>query len=384
MKPTTRAALVLGLILALAPASAWAVDGTITGLSFNPATGTANQDVTITVQGTEKCKKLNINFGDNSPVVTLDNPDFENNNTDDNSTTHAYSSDGSYTVTATAVEQCNGSAQSTFTVGAGGGTMGGIKPGLAEKFCAILDNCPKMQIGPAAGVAMKFLPKIESIFPFSVIEPGGAVIIGGKGFGSTPGELHLFLKTDNRDVKLKINEWGDGGIGAKIPSATLGVVDQQGEFYVKTAGGMESNRYGPVSFTAKRGIRVLPRSRVEVGFFGCGTAADCDACLGWRDPDDGDCFSGASDQGTVSGYHWQSCGLVGNDVDTDTYNLKSPLKNGWVLHDAIIYNFVDPGEGNATASVTSSQIKVNWSISPCDGIMYYATVIVRGPLGTEF
>ncbi|MDP3938786.1 MAG: hypothetical protein Q8R92_11735, partial [Deltaproteobacteria bacterium] len=191
MKTLLGAILAIGLLLTVAPRGAWAVDGTITALSFSPATGTPNQNVTITVQGTLKCKKLNVNFGDNSPVVTLDNADFENNNQADNSATHVYTSAGSYTVTATAVEQCTGAAQKIFTVTAGGAGTGMIQPGLAENLCKILDNCPKFQIGKAMGQTLMVFPRIEALFPFSVPEPGGDILVFGKNFGNAPGELHL-------------------------------------------------------------------------------------------------------------------------------------------------------------------------------------------------
>ncbi|MFQ5457884.1 MAG: PKD domain-containing protein [Myxococcota bacterium] len=384
MKPLRWMPLIAGMLLILAPGSAEAVDGTITGLSFSPDPADVNQDVTITVQGTQKCKKVGISFGDNTPDVVIDNPDFDNNNTGDDSVTHAYASAGNYVVTASAVDQCNGSAQKTLTVGSSGG--GGIKPGLLgskDLLCAILDNCGKMMIVKDPHKLFMLPPHLESIMIFSVFEPGGAVIVSGERFGATKGELHLYLKTDNKDLKLTVNEWADGAIGATIPYATYGVVDQPAEFYVKKADGTESNRKGPVSFTARRALKNLPRSDVKLAFFGCGNASDCDLCMGGGVDEDDWCFASISPNGTVSGYHSQNCGLVGNDVDTDTYSLKASLKNGWVLHQANIHNQVAPGEGTASASLTSNQIKVKWSISPCDGILYYVNVVLRGPIGTD-
>ncbi len=391
MKPLRLIPLIAGLLLALVPGGAEAVDGSITGLSFSPDPGVPNQEVTITVQGTEKCKKVGINFGDNTPAVVIDNPDFENNSTNDDSVTHTYANAGDYVVTASAVEQCNDSAQKTLQVGSVGGGNGGgggtIKPGILSKdlLCAILGNCGKIQIISKDAYKIHVMkPILQEIHPSSVIEPTGDVIVFGKHFGSTKGELHLYLKNDKRDIKLTVGIWGTGGIGATIPWGTFGVVDQPGEFYVKKANGAESNRIGPVNFTARRVLKPLPRSDVKLGFFGCGNASDCDACVGGGDPDDS-CFvsNEISSQGTVAGYHYQNCGLIGNDVDHDTYLLKAPLKNGWVLDKAYIHNTVDPGEGSASASLTSNGIKVNWSISPCDGIMYYVTVAIKGPTGTD-
>ena len=389
MKALRLLPLIASVILVLAPFDAQAVDGTITGLTLNPNPANANQNVDITVTGTQKCKKVSVDFGDNTPPEILNNPDFENNNTADDTVTHTYGGDGNYLVVASPVEQCSGGAQKSLTVGAGGGNGGGtIKPGILgskDLLCKILDNCPGVKLSPGiAKIAASMFPKLEGIFPFSVIEPSGDVIVTGKSFGSTKGELHLYLKTDNRDIKLTVDTWGPSGIGARIPWGTFGVVDQQGEFYVKTAAGFKSNRKGPVSFTARRAVKPLPRSDVKLGFLGCGNKADCNYCKAsnwWLNNDS--CFVGGSSQGTVTGYHWQHCGLIGNDVDNDTFVLKAPLKNGWVLDKAYIHTTVDPGEGSASASLTSNGVKVNWSISPCDGIGYYVTVVIKGPTGID-
>ena len=221
MKPLRLMPLIAGLLLALVPVGAAAQDGTVQDLSFNPDPSTEGQNVVITVLGSGKCKKISVNFGDISPPVELDNLDFDDSDISDNSLTHAYAAAGTYAATAAPVQQCQGGAQKSLTVGA----STAAKPGLDTKgyLCDILDNCGRPQAAMEKNhnlVAMP--PYIGGIIPFSVIEPGGDVIVTGQNFGRTKGELHLYLKTDKRDLKLTVDTWANQGIGARIPYATAG------------------------------------------------------------------------------------------------------------------------------------------------------------------
>lgn len=368
------------LLLALAPIDAQAVDGTITGLTADPSPADVNQDVVIRVLGTQKCKKVSVDFGDNSPPAILNNPDFENNNLDEDSVTHAYSNDGNYKIVASAVDQCSGGAQTSLTVGAGGGTASGLTGKFDEILCVILDNCPTLKKGV---YVMLLLPHIEALFPFSVVEPGGNVIVLGNHFGDTQGELHMVLKTDNKDVKLEVKDWSDGHVGGKIPITTSGVVDQKAEFYVKKSSGSESNRHGDASFTARRKLEVLPRS--DVALDQCGFDSNCDRCLTTYDTSDldSDCqITSPRPTGTVTGFHKRDIATVGNAKGIDTYKLKAPLKNGWKLDHVVLDWWPDPGEKSATPSLTASQIKLDWWVSPHDSFWYDLYVMIKGPAGT--
>ncbi len=380
-------ALCAALLVLLAPAGAHAQDGTIQDVSFSPDPGTEGQSVVITVLGSGKCKKVSINFGDISSPVVLDNLDFDNSSTDDNSITHVYADAGAYTVTAAPVQQCDpaSGAQKSLTVGA----YGGVKAGVArpkDLLCVILENCGRARAGVKEDRKLVALPPyLRGIIPFSVIEPGGDVIVTGQNFGKTKGELHLYLKTDKKDLKLTVDVWDNGGIGAKIPYATYGVVDQPAEFYVKTAAGTESNRSGPVSFTARRGVQLLPRS--DVKYNDCSCEASCNNCVAsnTRSNCPHDCFSHTKTDGALSGFHYSSCG-IGSDSDHDTYDITANFKNGWALDHATIHNTVDPGEGSASVSLNKSakRVKVDWSVTQCDGLTYKVNVIIKGPIGTDY
>ncbi len=394
MRTTWFVALGAALLLVLVPDDAGAVDGTITGVKANPNPADVNQDVVITVLGTQKCKKVSIDFGDNTPPGILNNPDFENNDVDEDSVIHPYTADNIYVVYVTAVEQCSGSAQMTVTVGTGGGNGGGNggNGGTDDKIpakwkgqdplCGMLANCqPGASMRPEDYRVQ--LPHLEALFPFSVIEPGGDVIVLGQQFGKTQGELHMFLKTDQKDVKLQIKEWSDGHVGGTIPVFTIGVLDQKAEFYVKSSNGLESNHHGDAGFTAKRGIEILPRSDVSV--VQCGFDANCDRCLTTTDPEEIGCYGGTSRKtGTISALHARDFLTVGNAEGTDTYKPKASLKNGWELHNTILEWGNQPagGEKSASVSFTSSQIKVDWWVSPHDTLWYDVYVMIKGPMGT--
>ena len=394
MRTTWFAALGAALLLVMSPFDAGAVDGTITGVTATPNPAAVNQDVLITVLGTQKCKKVSIDFGDNTPPGILNNPDFENNDVAEDSVTHQYTADNIYVVYVTAVEQCSGSAQMNVTVGAGsgggngndggngGGAAGGFPGQIGKILCIILDNCPPDLKARPSIFTVRLSPHLEALFPFSVIEPGGDVIVLGKRFGNTQGELHMVLKTDQKDVKLQVKEWSDGHVAGTIPIATVGVLDQKAEFYVKSSTGSESNRYGDAAFTARRGLNVLPRSDVSV--VQCGFDANCDRCLTTTDPDETGCHGGFLRQtGTISALHARDFLTVGNAEGTDTYKPKAPLKNGWKLQNTIMVWSNEPGEEFASVSFTPSQIKVGWWVSPHDTLWYDVYVMIEGPMGTS-
>ena len=69
---------------------------------------------------------------------------------------------------------------------------------------------------------------------------------------------------------------------------------------------------------------------------------------------------------------------------TDTYKLKTPLKNGWQLENALLgETYTTSGGKFASASVTPSQIKVDLWVSFGEWLWYDVYVIIEGPMGTS-
>jgi len=91
---------------------------------------------------------------------------------------------------------------------------------------------------------VQFLPLIISIFPFSVIKPGGGVIVQGVNFQSQPGRLLLNLNVSGMQLDLTNLQWGDSFAAGTIPMIT-GVPDQPGFLQVVTHDGKETS--GPWS-----------------------------------------------------------------------------------------------------------------------------------------
>ncbi len=106
------------------------------------------------------------------------------------SVTHDYAAVGTYTVTAAPVQQCQGGAQKSLTVGADTRPKAGLD--TSGYLCEILKNCGRPQAALQGDQKLTALPPyLGGIFPFSVFEPGGDVIVTGQNFGNTAGELHL-------------------------------------------------------------------------------------------------------------------------------------------------------------------------------------------------
>jgi hypothetical protein len=159
--------------------------------------------------------------------------------------------------------------------------------------------------------AIEFPPQITAVFLFSIIRPGGGVIIQGEHFQGQPGQFLLLLSASGTQLELTNLQWGDTFAGGIIPPIT-GVPDQPAFLQIITQDGKASNQW-PVQFTASREVALLP-----------GTALTPVAC-----GSDGYCYVGsATDPFTVAGGHAMGVGLYSGS-GTDVYNCT--LQNGWVF-----------------------------------------------------
>ena len=218
---------------------------------------------------------------------------------------------------------------------------------------------------------IEFPPVITSVFLFSVIQPGGGVIIQGQNFQAQPGKFLLLLPVSGTQVELTGLQWGDTFAAGVIPPIT-GVPDQAAFLQVVTQDGKVSNQW-PVQFKATRIVVRLP-----------GTALTPVACgSGGSDF----CYIGSdSDSFTVAGGHAMSFGLY-SASGTDVYN--SSLKNGWVFdhYQWGTQNGIQGGPfGQAPDPVGQADVTlaISWFFDVFGSANYDISLFVVGPVGVPF
>ena len=356
----------LALLSAPLPAAA---QGTITGLALTPPSPGENVSFTVTVQGTGKCKTIDVDFGDNSPAATLDNPNLgtsENNTTDP----HAYAPAGSYTITATAVEQCTGQASQTVNVQTAGAPED--DEGMAQVLCKITDSCAGAgtAMGPAQGKSMTYLrPSIEAMFP-GPITPGADVLILGGGFGEGKPEATLKLVDANLTATLSVFDHSDGFVAATVPADLTNLVDQPADIFIKRAGDGALSAARRVTFTAAREVRPLPAGDPALKLVTCDDDANVNSC-----------YLSADYGHAIHAGHANCWGCVGDDAGTDKYSVN--LKNGWVIDEMF---FTELSEGTAKEpgfplDASSAMLAVPWKVSPNSTVIYDIDFAIRGPKG---
>jgi len=337
----------------LAPLTAAAAPGTITGLTPAPSPATVGSPVTITIAGTGTCDSLDLDFGDGTPHATL-------SGTFPSSTTHTYKTSGTLSLTAKGVSKCTGKASASLTV---------------KSSVAILCDFPILVSAEFAG------PKITSIFPFSLIRPGGGAIINGYGFGSSPGEFRLVGDFPGGYLKLEIspgNVWKDKVVSGSIPKGITGVKDQPATLQIVRADKKVSNAW-PVTFTAAREIRMFPAAEVKEFF--CSEGSDGD-----------DCQRPWSPQPTFNGHHHSSGILPAWDSGTDWFKIPE-LKNQWVIDSVEEWchykiNATLLGPVGVTEGATSATVQEKWVLThgafSWSQAFYCLGVYITGPIGTSY
>ncbi len=247
--------------------------------------------------------------------------------------------------------------------------------------------CQQTNCTPPAIVRIP--PKIESVFVFSNITPGGALILTGSAFGSARGSLTLKLREFNGNAKsesLGVDEWGNTYVGATITPHLTKVKDQQAKLQLKTAAGQLSNEF-PVNFRAAREVRLLPPLDHALQPRTCGSDSSFDMCNGFR-PDNDDIPSGSGTGPPLSPI-WArhcNCAVCGDSSGTDVYEVW--LYNGWVL-DTMDWHAItsdpDPYEARVwKPSFPEGQSywkpNIKWRITDGDGVSYTIQLHLRGPI----
>jgi hypothetical protein len=219
--------------------------------------------------------------------------------------------------------------------------------------------------------AIEFPPVITAIFPFSVIQPGGGVIIQGNHFQNQPGQFVLHLTQSGMQLELTNLQWGDTFSAGTIP-LIAGVPDQPAFLQIITKDGKVSNQW-PVQFTATRTVILLPGSALTP--VACGSGGD-DFCY----------IGSSSDPFTVAGGHAMSVGFY-SASGTDVYNCS--LKNGWVF-DHYQWGAEDGIQGGpfglAPDPVGQSDftLAISWFFDVFGSSSYDISLFIIGPTGVPF
>jgi hypothetical protein len=219
--------------------------------------------------------------------------------------------------------------------------------------------------------AIEFPPLITSVFLFSVIKPGGGVIIQGEHFQSQPGQFQLLLSTSGQTLDLTNLQWGDSFAAGVIPMIT-GVPDQPALLQVVTQDGKVSNQW-PVQFTASREVVLLAGSALTP--VACGSGGD-DFCY----------IGSSTDPFTVAGGHAMSLGFY-SASGTDVYNCT--LKNGWEF-DHYRWGTQDGIQGGPFGQApdpigqTEFTLAISWFFDVFGSANYDISLFVVGPAGMPF
>lgn len=230
------------------------------------------------------------------------------------------------------------------------------------------------KIVPASAVVPCPAPKVESVFPFSDITPGGSVLVKGCGFGNAPGQFVLVLSQTGAEVPLGNLQWSPTGVAGTIPAdhpVLKTAPAQPAILKVKQPIGTGTSDF--VGYRAGHEIRELPFSRVARNV---STESDDDRCYDWGGGPTGICthYTGPWDP-------------AGGDTGTDYFTVS--LKNGWTLHSWVLTR----GAGSTNWFMTSHKDEgksvakndVSWLIFCGDGChcWYYLDVYVEGEIGTS-
>ncbi len=349
----------------LAPFRAQAA-GVITGLAASANPVAVNTDVTFTVKGTSGgCGEVILDYGDGQ-TYTLASVSFQNN-TNTTSPPHRYGIARTYVVKANPGKGCTGSAVLSLVVTGSGGSGGGV---------TAIPRAARTEVrGPIAEMFSD--PLIETVFPLSVISPGGGVIVQGLSFGKEPGKLLLRLHHEASLTSLGGLTWSSRTVSGTIDPNITGVPDQPAYLHVIRADGKRSNEV-PVTFTARHEVQLLPSSDVQVT---CSRNADmsneCFPPDGW--PFDGTFFAYHSSYTCV----FDLCGDLEHGADV----VRVHLLNGWVYHShgrrntkGKVHPTVCPREGADFACTT------NWETEDGSNFSAYYTldIFVEGPVGMSW
>ena len=348
-----RARTVLGACIWMlaTPPLAWA-QGTVTSITPDPVPGIACQLNTIKISGTGTCgtagqaNGFTVELGDTTPTVHLPgNFPIE--------VYHAYSSAGTYTLRAQGETKCNGNVTTHLHV-----------------------------LGPV----------ITSIFPFSNITPGGAVILLGQNFGNLPGQILIKFQNQLIGTSLENIQWGNTFAAGTIPQGITGVPDQEVTLMVFAQCGAASNELS-AHFTATRDMAAIPFPRIT-----CSTsvgAGNSDQCQNWGQDnwpaECGCCPTFGLQKGPTGfyGYHASGWGFSG-ETGNDQFWPSPVLQNGWVLSSVsgLAWDKIGGGsyanESSSQPGTNAPNVSVNWKADNCEVIFYWGNMNIIGPAGVAY
>lgn len=265
-----------------------------------------------------------------------------------------------------------------------------LRTGIAAGLARLRRQKISTAVAPGTTPYNTHVPVITNVL--GILQPGGAVLIDGKNFGSTRGRVRLIAHDESWSVELEDLEWFDGGIGGALPKKAK-VSGLPAKFVVELRSGAASNPW-PVNWIED--VTMLPADDVAVVSCSLDSNGDhCNHAVSW---DDEFCTKTVSlpwlfdtfvnkEPGPISivGWHQNCWGAFGTDKGTDVYQVS--LKNGWVLHDMEFHDAVnDPGgdakdPGGFTPGATSWTASVEWFVQPAIGVKYGAIIYIRGPKG---
>jgi len=341
----------LAVLLAPLPAR---TQGVITGVTPDPSPGLTCSLNTITVHGTGSCDAFLFDLGDGTKAAHLPGqfPLL---------VYHTYTRAGLYSPTATGLADCLGDVGASLQV-----------------------------VGPT----------ITSMFPFSVIKPGGGVIVEGQHFGNLPGQLLIHLNLyqgpgyfgGSIDVPLENLQWADTFVAGTIPTTIAGVLDQEATLTVVASCGATSNPWSAY-FTAARDYVSLEMDRINCMIvFAGGPSDQCQWSGGQNWPIEcGCCPSFGLDPGDFGIYGYHASGWGGGCNGYDWF--WATLNNQWVVASVGTLN-LDTVGNTSTANVNgvnpaggtpqTPQIVVQWHADACGAVQYYDLVSIAGPVGVPY
>ena len=340
-----RRVFIIGMLLLIAPISALAA-GTITKVTPNPIPGVSCQLNTIRIDGTGTGTGFTFDLGDGTNIVNLPGnfPIW---------VYHTFKSPGTYTLKAQGKGNITGAVTTTLQV-----------------------------VGPT----------ITSIFPFSVIKPGGEVILQGQNFGDLPGQILIVFQNQLIGTYLTNIQWGNNFAAGTIPPGITGEPDQTVGLYVNNSCGAASNHVS-AKFTATRALVALPFGQINCG--STATLGNSDACQNsgnYGTPPE--CFEilnfGVEPGPTgFQGYHFSGWGFSGEAGNDQFWG--PTLKNGWAFDSAsslsgdYVGTFYQPTYWyQSPVGGTETKVSVNWRCDNCGGIFYYGNIYITGPIGVPY
>lgn len=213
-------------------------------ISVSPASPTAHQQVTVTVEGNNPCGAVGITYGDGETIVyPISALPLRQ--------THTYATPGQKTLSAQGHGNCTGQVSTTIVVApaAAPPTPPAPPAAPAAPIRSLEELCRRVECGRDidAGVVVTDV--------FGVQRPGGTAGVAGRGFGAAKAIVRAYLKRRDGSAvvqELSVVSWTDGLIEVAWPSAPAQVSDQDATIQVETANRVRSNEYGPVAYQPVR------------------------------------------------------------------------------------------------------------------------------------